>query len=463
MEEVKNEWTKEEISEETIQVLNNIDIAVFIHDGKGYAQWFNKAAEELYDIKKDNIIGKHMDQLEEEGFFVSHLIKRILKTQRKSSMIHENKKEKRVFISGTPLKDEDDNISRVVTYSINITKLVQLEDEVQEMRDKLNELTSAKGFSQGDIVVISQAMIDVIKLAKRLADIDPTVLITGESGTGKGIVAKYLHDNGSRKQYPFVSINCGAIPDNLLESEFFGYESGAFTGSRKEGKKGLFESAQGGTIFLDEIAELPLNMQVKILQVIQEKEIQKVGGVERIPLNVRIIAATNKNLEELVERGVFREDLFYRLNVIPIHIPPLRERPEDILVMLRTFLKKYNKMFKLNKTLDSNTIAILLKYNWPGNVRELENLIERLVLTTEGSSILPNSLPDYVYNKVYQAPVRLTKGMTLKDALEMTEKEILTEAIKEYKTSRRVGDALGVDQSTIVRKLAKYHINSKNV
>jgi len=449
----------EKLPDEVVQILDNINIAIFIDDSKGYGQWLNKSAEELYEIKREDIIGKNMDQLEKEEIFTPSLTKKILEAQERTSIIHENRVGRKLLTSGVPLRDENNNIYRIVTFSVDITKLVQLENELQEVKSKLIELTEQKDFSSGGLMINSQVMHDLLSLSRRLADIDTTILITGESGTGKGVVAKYLHDNGNRKNYPFVRINCGAVPDNLLESEFFGYESGAFTGSRKEGKKGLFEVAQKGTIFLDEICELPLNMQVKILQVIQEKEIQKVGGLERQEIDVRIIAATNKNLEELVAQGKFREDLFYRLNIVPINIPPLRERPEDVLIMLRTFLKKNNEKFNLNKVMDSNASAILLKYNWPGNVRELENMMERLVLTTNGSVISPDSLPDYVYRKVnYPLFADVTKGMTLKDALELTEKKILSDAVTEYATTRHVAEALGINQSTVVRKLAKYKI-----
>lgn len=237
------------------------------------------------------------------------------------------------------------------------------------------------------IIANSPAMFDVIQMAERLASLDTTILITWESGSGKGVIAKLLHEKGSRRDHPFIQINCGAIPANLLESELFGYDRGAFTGSRREGKKGLFEVAKNGTVFLDEIAELPLNMQVKILQVIQEKAIQRVGGIESIPVDVRIISATNRNLEQMVKEGRFREDLFYRLNVVPITVPALRDRPEDIVPMIRTFLQENNKKFNEKKTMDTAAMSILLKYRWPGNVRELENIIERLVITTKGNVI----------------------------------------------------------------------------
>jgi TyrR family helix-turn-helix protein len=309
------------------------------------------------------------------------------------------------------------------------------------------------------IVANSPSMYNVIQLTGRLSDVDSTVLITGESGVGKGVIAKLLHENGSRRDHPFIKVNCGAIPENLIESELFGYESGAFTGSRKDGKKGLFETAEKGTIFLDEISELPLNLQVKLLQVIQEREITKVGGVESIPIDVRIISATNKDLMALVREGKFREDLYYRLNVVPISIPPLRERPEDIIPMIRIFLNLNNIKMKEHKEIDSKTIAILMKYPWPGNVRELQNIIERLVITTKGTVILPENLPSFIYDNAGGIEsVSIPAAKSLKDALDHAEREILLKAQEQYKTTRAMAKALGVSQPTVVRKLQKYQI-----
>jgi transcriptional regulator with PAS, ATPase and Fis domain len=318
-------------------------------------------------------------------------------------------------------------------------------------------MNAQEGF--GDIVANSPSMYNVIQLTRRLSDVDSTVLITGESGVGKGVIAKLVHENGNRKEFPFVKINCGAIPENLIESELFGYESGAFTGSKKDGKKGLFETAEKGTIFLDEISELPLNLQVKLLQVIQERELTRVGGVESIPINVRIISATNKDLLSLVREGKFREDLYYRLNVVPISIPPLRERPEDIIPMIRIFLNQNNKKMKEHKEIDSKAIAILMKYPWPGNVRELQNIIERLMITTKGTTILPENLPSFIVESAsIPDPVSSAEGKSLKDALDHAEREILIKAAEKYKTTRAIAKALGVSQPTVVRKLQKYHL-----
>jgi TyrR family helix-turn-helix protein len=353
--------------------------------------------------------------------------------------------------------DANNNMSKIITTTHDITELINLQNELETVQNTLSGLKAQEGLS--DIIANSPSMYNVIQLTGRLSDVDSTVLITGESGVGKGVIAKLLHENGRRREFPFVKVNCGAIPENLIESELFGYESGAFTGSKKDGKKGLFETADKGTIFLDEISELPLNLQVKLLQVIQEREITRVGGVESIPINVRIISATNKDLMDLVHEGKFREDLYYRLNVVPISIPPLRERPEDIIPMIRIFMNQNNKKMKEHKEIDSRAIAILMKYSWPGNVRELQNIIERLIITTKGTTIHPENLPSFILETANSLEsTDLTAGKTLKDALDNAEKEILKKALEKYKTTRAMAKALGVSQPTIVRKLQKFHI-----
>jgi PAS domain S-box-containing protein len=443
--------------DELIPILDSISDAIFIDDAQGFTIWVNKASEELYKIKRKEVIGKHVSFLESEGIFTPSVARIVMEQKKEVSTIHENKDGKRLLTTGIPIMDADNNMSKIITTTHDITELINLQNQLESVQNALSGLKAQEGFS--DIVANSPSMYNVIQLTRRLSDIDSTVLITGESGVGKGVIAKLLHENGGRRDHPFVKVNCGAIPENLIESELFGYESGAFTGSRKDGKKGLFETADNGTIFLDEISELPLNLQVKLLQVIQEREITRVGGVESIPINVRIISATNKDLMVLVHKDKFREDLYYRLNVVPISIPPLRERPEDIIPMIRIFLNQNNIKMKEHKEIDSRTIAILMKYTWPGNVRELQNIIERLVITTKGTTILPENLPSFIYettgsNDISGVPV----VRNLKDALDNAEHEILLKAQEQYKTTRAMAKALGVSQPTIVRKLQKYMI-----
>lgn len=448
-------------TEELIAILDSITDAIFIDDEAGNAVWINRACEELYKVTRDEVIGKSIFSLEAEGIFTPSVARLVMDQHKEVSIIHKNKDGKRIMSTGIPIFDGAGRIKKVISTSRDITELVSLKNKLEDMQSNLQELKSREKPYHGDIIANSSAMISVIQLAERLSDVDSTILITGESGSGKGIIAKLIHESGSRKDAPFVKINCGAIPDNLLESELFGYESGAFTGSRKEGKKGLFEVAQNGTVFLDEIAELPLNLQVKILQVIQEKEIQRVGGVVNIPVNVRIISATNRDLSMRVKEGKFREDLFYRLNVVPIQVPPLRERPEDIIPLIKHFLEKHNQKLNEGKVIDPGTMLVLLKYSWPGNVRELENIVERLVITTKDSTIFPENLPSYIFEST-RAPgeIDIPHVTNLNKALNEAEMYILASAAAKYKTTRQIAKALGVSQPTIVRKLKKHHIKA---
>lgn len=443
---------------ELISILNSIDDAIFIDSSEGYALWCNEACRELYKVGPEDIYGIHVSELEKNGFFAPSVAKLVMKKGEEVTIIHENKDGKKLLSTGTPIFDQKGKLSKIVTTSRDITELTHLQSQLQSVQKTLKEMESLETFSNGNIVISSRTMRNVFQLVQRLASVDSTVLITGESGVGKGVIAKMLHENGTRRDFPFVTVNCGAIPENLIESELFGYEKGAFTGSRVEGKTGLFEAAQNGTIFLDEISELPLNLQVKLLQVIQERTLTRVGGVKGIPINVRIVSATNKELLRLVQEHKFREDLYYRLNVVPINVPPLRERPEDVLPLIQSYLQQYNQKLKENKTLDPAALSVLLRYSWPGNIRELQNMIERLILTTRDEVITEDNLPIPIRNSTQIQPSQ-PDDLSLGEALERAEKEILIRAMTQYKSTRAIAKALKVSQPTVVRKLHKYGLS----
>ncbi|MBF7082997.1 sigma 54-interacting transcriptional regulator [Desulfallas sp. Bu1-1] len=307
----------------------------------------------------------------------------------------------------------------------------------------------------------SQFMKDLTKKVMQVAAYDCTVLLMGESGTGKELIANTIHKFSKRPGH-MIKINCGAIPENLLESELFGYEHGAFTGAKTGGKPGKFEEADNGTLFLDEIGDMQLHLQVKLLRVLQEKEIIRVGGSKTKKINTRIIAATNKNLYNMVQEGKFREDLFYRLNVVPITIPPLRERREDIMPLLLHFKKKYEKKYNTKRRCSPEVIKLFLSYDWPGNVREMENLIERLIVTMEPKeTITPKILiKDYlsIARQQLEKDVSVHRLMTLKEATDKVESQLINMAMSRYKTLKEIANALGVDQSTICRKLKQLNI-----
>ncbi len=312
----------------------------------------------------------------------------------------------------------------------NALRSKNLETEVRVLKKEL-----VKEYSFQNMIGNSAPMHAIFDLVKRVSQAPTNVMITGESGTGKEVVAKAIHYNGPLKDRPFVTINCGAIPENLMESEMFGHKKGSFTGAITD-KTGLFEVADGGTLFLDEVGELPVSIQVKLLRAIQERVIRRVGAVDDIKIEVRIIAATNRNLEDMVQKGTFRQDLFYRLNVIGIRTPSLRERSEDVPLLANFFLRKYNE--KLNKaisTISTEAMDILKKYNYPGNVRELENMIERTVALEAGSTILPESLPPMVNTSSGRKMASSNEieigdeGLDLDKVIGQIEKELLVKAI----------------------------------
>ena len=312
-----------------------------------------------------------------------------------------------------------------------------------------------KCMAKDKIILKSESMKQVVKLAIKVARVDSSVLITGETGVGKEVLARVVHKHSCRVNGPFIKLNCGAIQAELVESELFGYEAGAFTGARREGKLGLIQLADGGTLFLDEIGDLPLNLQVKFLRVLQEREIQRVGGVETKEVDFRLIAATNKSLQDLVKQKKFREDLFYRLDVVPMTIPPLRERKEDILPLALFFLNKFGQRYGLSMRISPEVIEVLLNNDWPGNVRELENTIERLLVTSD-----TDVATDHLINKSSNSKDYGKSRLNLREILDQTEKHFILQAFEQCKTTREMAEVLGISQSTVVKKMRKYDIYS---
>ncbi|OPJ57557.1 sigma 54-interacting transcriptional regulator [Clostridium oryzae] len=342
--------------------------------------------------------------------------------------------------------------------------LLKLEHSQEELNYYKKELLRHSKLSNSfaDIIGSNSSLQDSILMAEKASKSISTVLIRGESGTGKELVAKAIHNNSNRKDKPFIRVNCAAIPENLLESELFGYEKGAFTGAVKN-KPGKFALADGGTIFLDEIGDMPISMQVKLLRVLQEKEFESVGGIVTQKVDTRVIAATNRPLEEMLKSGEFREDLYYRLNVITIMLPPLKSRKEDICELTEYFIKKINKKLDKNiKGISKEALNYLHDYNWPGNIRELENIIERAINMCESSVITEKDLPIYLTNIIPQKEYTLSFSdgdlLTMKEY----EKEIISAAMKKYKSYNKAGKVLGLTHRTISLKCEKYGIPHEN-
>jgi PAS domain S-box-containing protein len=433
---------------------------LYITDGEANTLRLNEAFERILGVKAEECIGRNMKELVAEGVYSRSGTLLALEKQDQVTITLQAKTGKTALVTSTPIRDEQGNIILVVTNVRDIS-------ELNELQEKLGHAEGLSRFFQSELqeiklrtqcVIHSSKMRELISMVVRVAAVDSTVLIQGESGVGKELVANTIHSNSNRGEQPMIKINCGAIPENLLESELFGYEPGAFTGASKQGKVGMFEVADQGILFLDEIGDLPLSLQVKLLRVLQDKEILRVGGTKPIKVDVRIIAGTNYNLKEMVEEKLFRKDLFYRLNVIPILVPPLRERREDIPILANHFLDNFNQKHGMNKKLSSSILACFMEYDWPGNVRELENLIERLVVTSLNQTITAHDLSAWSELRPENKSDDEHGIVPLQDALENTERRILENAFSVCKSTYEVAKVLGISQPTVVRKAAKYGI-----
>jgi TyrR family helix-turn-helix protein len=410
-----------------------------------------------------------MPILENEGLAPGAVLALVLEKREPVTVTNQRENGKVHLTTGSPFFDKKGSIFKVITNVRDVTeinvlkqKIEQVEGLSQHYESQLRSLRLKYAGSE-KMIIKSEKMKNILETVVGMAKFDFTILITGESGTGKELIAETIHNNSSREKQPFIKVNCGAIPENLLESELFGYDYGAFTGAKKEGKTGYFQLAHGGTIFLDEIGDMPFNLQVKLLRVLQNREIIRVGGEKPISIDVRIITGTNRNLMELIEKKQFRQDLYYRLNVVPIHVPALRERKEEIPALTAHFLKNFNKKHKQNRKISAEVTDYFLAYDWPGNVRELENLIERLLVTTAADTIYREHLPQYlIQNKIDTARVFVSGIIPLHDAIESVEKQIIEKAYKKYRTTRQMAKELKVDASTIVRKAARYGISKSS-
>lgn len=451
-------------------ILNCIQDGVFITDGEGKVLTLNKASEDLCIYSAEELIGRNVQDLIEEGYFDEKEVSTLpaIRSKKKVHLIQRGIGDKYdVLVTSTPYM-ENGKVVRVVSTERDITQLTKLEEmvkknrdlslkykkELQYYREKDTEVTK-------DIVFRSTKMERVIELAKKIAKGDVTVLIQGESGVGKEVIAKLIHQNSERKDKPFIKINCAAIPENLLESELYGYEKGAFTGANDKGRVGIFELASEGTLFLDEIGTIPMHLQSKLLRSIQEKEIMRIGGSKYIPLNIRIISASNINLKEAVDNKAFREDLYYRINVVPITIEPLRERKEDIIPLAEKFLQIFNEKYHTKKTIDSKAWMILSKYNWPGNVRELENIIERLVVTCKDDIICSDDVAILSYGlDANETSLNDIFSFGLKAVVNNYERKVITESMQYYSRSQDLADALQINKSTLTRKMKRHKIRN---
>ena len=448
-----------QIEQEFYDILESMHDDFVIIDKEGIIEKVLPNFEEMYGVSAEEAVGRSVYEMEERKIFNPSIAIRVMKSLKRETLLQLTGAGKYLMCTAIPVFDRAGKLYRVISYTKDVTKYEMLKEEYNKLQDTLTLYTEQLGQlrQQKDARIVgnSQEIKTVMAMVGKIAKFDANILLTGESGVGKSLIASAIHGISERREEPFISINCGAIPENLLESELFGYEKGAFTGASHEGKPGLIELAHKGVLFLDEIGDLPLHMQVKLLKVIQEKKVIRVGGIKEKQVDFRLIAATNKDMEKLIEEGKLREDLYYRLNVISIHIPALRERKEDIFYLVTHFLKKYNEEYKVNRVFSNKAMNYLENYNWPGNTRELENLVERMVITADDYIITEEQLPSHIYGKETMDRYDI-KGKTLKEILEQVEKQVLLRCYDEYKTTTQVAKVLGISQPSASLKLSKY-------
>ena len=465
------------LSEERVinSVIEHIDEIIVIFDENGLIEKMNSLCDEILPFKKEDVMGKTIYDLVDSGEVKDPIIVKMLEAKDKVYQNTVYPSGKIIAYTAIPIFDSNNKLKGGVLTGRDMTRIANLEKRKQLEKDQDEE---AEFQEPKEYVSVSKEMKKVKKIILRAAKSDSAIFVTGETGVGKEVVARYIHNNSARRGKPFMAVNCGAIPAELIESELFGYEEGAFSGAKKQGKAGIIELVDGGTLFLDEIGELPYDMQKKLLRVIQENEVIRVGGVVPKKVDVRYVSATNISIEELHNPRNFRQDLYFRLSVIPIRIPPLRSRKDDIIPLCNHFLEIFNDKYKRNVRISKGVGEIMLRNPWHGNVRELKNLVERLVVLSNQDlvgvdqfEILMNLdsmeyVDDIVKNSetieeidnensynLSKAAITINKEMSLDEAIKCVEQIIIKEAVEKYGSIQKAARNIGIDPSTIHRKI----------
>lgn len=446
------------------EVFDKFPVPIDILDGKGKIVYINKSFADFLKRSRNEIIGRSVVEVDSSSQFLETLSKKAADI----ACIHRFENGREALVHRIPIIDDDGKVIGgfgMVLFE-DLGKMQEIMDKYKQLiagelklyKNELAKVNKAKYVLQ-DIIGDSGSILKCKEKVKKFARVNSSVLIVGESGVGKELFAHSLHNESKRREKPFVSINCSAIPENLLESELFGYEEGSFTGAKKGGNMGKFQLANEGTIFLDEIADMPLHMQAKLLRVLQEKEIQPIGARGTIKIDVRVVCATHKNLEEMVALGKFREDLYYRLNVLTLDIEPLRNRREDIPVLADKFLTTFYKETGMYRNIPKNIMNILVSYNWPGNVRELRNIVEKICVNAEDVNISISDLPPYVIKGSMKGKA-IKEGGGLKEILDSVEKEVIINALKECGHNKsEAAKKLCIPRASLYRKIEEYGLD----
>ncbi|SMC85694.1 PAS domain S-box-containing protein [Desulfocicer vacuolatum DSM 3385] len=472
--EVKRQTKNLETTNQQLEtILNESSESIWVFDGQGIVITLNRAAEKSIGCKAQEMVGLSYQILLDRGHINESVTERVLKEKKQISMMQRLIKQHRdLLITGTPVFDDYGQISMVIVNERDLTQLNHLKRELESQRhinrrfqDELTKLNMME-LKKQKIIAVSGEMREILSTALKLSELNiSNILILGESGTGKGLLAKFVHNNGSRKQNPFVQINCAALPETLLEAELFGYEKGAFTGASEKGKIGLFEMAKGGTLFLDEIGELSMTVQAKLLKSLEDKEVMHLGGLKPVKIDCNIIAATNLDLEKAVKDGLFRQDLYYRLNVFTLKIVPLRRRPEDVMALSRFFLEQYNKEFDMACTFEQLELDKLRCYKFPGNVRELQNVIKKAVVMGGANTINELLNNKKLLKDGIHSPKSIPPSQSLAQRVMAVEREMLLQALETCASTRSLAAFLKTSQTSVVRKLRKHglthHLNRK--
>lgn len=431
---------------ELLHILDFSCDGIFIYDATLKLVYANSAARDGCNLDV-TALGKDWRELKRYGYFYATAALDAFTQKKAFSSEFITREGRHMLCTATPLLNADGEVDFIISN-------VRFLEDIASIRQQLVDRTAAAHINERDFIASSPQMIHIISMLEKIAQTDISIILRGETGVGKSFLAKHIHTRSLRAESRFVAVNCAAVPPSLCEAEFFGYEKGAFTGADKI-KKGLFESADNGTLFLDEIGELPRFIQVKLLRVLQEGKVKRLGSTHEIPVNVRVIAATNKNIKEMTSSGRFRADLFHRLNGLEVIIPPLRERPEDVRLLVSYFLHKYNIKYSTSKIISLELQDRLEHYAWPGNVRELSYAIERLVVLSQSHCIETQLFGE----GGTAAEEELEKDLpTLRAAVDATEKKLLEKAKHQYGTTRAMAAALGVSHVTVAKKMRRYRI-----